>query len=349
MLIYSGEQLELTRRIDGPEPGFGFGAALRVVADLDGDGVQELLVTCEAQSLIQVVDPRSGVALWSYRPATPFRNSPYLAFADVDGDGVADHLLASPSPRNTENTRSPYTILSGANGTPLAMEEATPGALEAFGRQGTGLEFTIQDLDGDELPESFRIAGPSKQLRGTSEGGWVVELAEIVGDWGDWAPRHVGDLTGDGIPDLVFGVTAISGANGRVVRTWSSDRYRSPDHRDVHDSFGDALLVADLTGDGRRDVVIGAPGLFQNGVYVFSGTAADPSRVLWLRPGRARDRLGVSLAAIPDRDGDGCQELIVGGTDLSNGSCVTSGTVRILSGRSGKTLWIQKAEDVGGL
>lgn len=84
----------------------------------------------------------------------------------------------------------------------------------------------------------------------------------------------------------------------------------------VDDGYGSAVSrVGDLNGDGVGDFAVGAPfadeGGFDAGA-VFAVSGADRSLIRVHLGEAVNDRFGASLAAVPDVDGDGLTDLLVG-------------------------------------
>jgi len=107
--------------------------------------------------------------------------------------------------------------------------------------------------------------------------------------------------------------------------------------------FGQSVSDAgDINGDGFGDIIIGAPDASPNGAK--SGTAvvisgADGSTLMTIEGEMVLDRLGHSVSAAGDVDGDGVPDVIVGVIgDDDNGD--NSGSARVHSGANGSQLYI---------
>ena len=107
----------------------------------------------------------------------------------------------------------------------------------------------------------------------------------------------------------------------------------------------------DLDGDGHGDVVFGnSMGYYGLQIVAAPGTTESPTRqkkwpsfdgALW-HPTWPADgaSTGASLAAFDDVDGDGTVDILVGRSDwFWHGDVDRTGTLRLLSGRTGKEIW----------
>lgn len=168
---------------------------------------------------------------------------------------------------------------------------------------------------------------------------------EAAGDRFSHAVAGLGDVDGDLVPDWVSGApfgdangsmsgsaTVYSGATGNPIVQFLGD---SPG-----DLFGYSVAGADLNGDGVGDIVIGAHGDDVGGtesgtVYVYSGV---DNSLLFSRTGAsAGDNFGFAVSCVPDTDGDGMNEVLVGAWTADAGAS-NSGRAYLLKGTDGSTL-----------
>jgi len=303
---------------------------------------------------------------------------------DFDGDTVADIAVAAPCARvNGLPNVGTVTVYSGADGSKLLLVKGQ----HASQKLGAAIAF-VRDMNGDGLAElavgsiGYDVPKPPPST-GTKNGAGMVEVFSSDGSVllhveGVYAGGGMGealaglsDVTGDGIPDLLVGAGndrfepggdkvgiayLVSGADGSVVDE-SRGEYR-------FDEWGRVVASgADFNRDGVEDVVVasnladvltkvgGTPEQDNGVVRVLSG--ADMSRVLAVfRGAKPEDKLGRSVAVVPDMNGDNTPDLFVGapGTDSRNGSVVLSktGTVLLFSATGQQLLEIKEPKPEPG-
>jgi hypothetical protein len=273
------------------EAGDRFGASV-VVHDLNADGYSDLVVGAPDEEVAGDVGGGSvtvvqGSASGLTKGRTVADAWPYEH--DAYGRTLAVGTFNSLNPVNDGK-------LSIAVGAGDAAIWFTPADLSAAsGTSGTGLDFnpghgivalTTVDLPGSD--DRLLVHG-----RGYSDGGWgydgygddprtrflspggFVEAALAAG-----TSSAVGDLDGNGSPDLVVGnpedpsQSPDSSLGGQVtvyygigydgtpssVRTITQDTAGVPGAGEAGDRFGASVAVGDTDGDGLADLVIGTPG-----------------------------------------------------------------------------------------
>ncbi|HMF93676.1 MAG TPA: FG-GAP-like repeat-containing protein, partial [Vicinamibacterales bacterium] len=212
-----------------------------------------------------------------------------------------------PAPVASLSAALIFCVLTAAS---IASAEQTPGGPGHAGEPlvlagsgaGAGLTRAVNAVDGTAIFSS-------QQFGAGFTGG--VRVA-------------VGDVNGDGIQDLIVG----SGPGGGLVRVFSGlDHSMLMSFAPFGGGFSGGVYVAsaDIDGDGRADVIVGAGS--GGRIAVFSGVDAhELERAL---PFTETYRGGVTVAA-GDVDGDGHADLVVGTT--------IAGFVTALSGVDGHVI-----------
>jgi hypothetical protein len=151
----------------------------------------------------------------------------------------------------------------------------------------------------------------------------------------------VGDVNGDGQIDLAFGSPDDASGRGRVKVVSGADGSTlfSVAGAQAGERFGAALASAgDVNGDGRPDILVGAPGtqLMPGWARVLSG--ADGSTLVTLTGPSAGSRFGSAVSGAGDCDGDGRADLLVGAPQHGTTPGLGNGFAATYSGATGSLL-----------
>jgi hypothetical protein len=290
---------------------------------------------------------------------------------DVNGDGFPDLLVGDPNFGG--NRGRVYLFYSdGAGGIPtdpiIDENNSTPGQHViggAFGEgdQLFGTSVALADVNGDGYadlivgaPASFDGAGriyvfypfasndPDGVTLTGNAAGTSTQLSGDEDHVGFGTAVAAGDITGDGLADVVASAIGNDTQDGRVYifhahrrsgilqpTVFTADAVITPETSGTH--FGQSIAVGDVNGDGFADVLVGAnlfgaadhkgkmyvflalangsgiptPGVDENGVPAMAAVAADTQIT-----GEISSELGTSVA-IGDVNGDGFLDVIGGG------------------------------------
>ena len=364
--IYSGATGQIIRQLVSPNPETDsfYGQSISAVPDLNGDGIADIVVGAPMDS--PGTSPQANGRVYIYSGATgqfirrlippvqqyfgQFGNA-VAGLRDIDGDGRGDIAVGAPGERQGQGDDDGRVhIYSGATGQRLRTIIApTQHHAGDFGHSLAA----IADLNGDgrdELIIGDHRAGPTNARGGlvhiyTPATGQRIRTLmspqnQDDGRFGE-AVAAVPDANGDGRPDIAVGAPRefsrtgraylFSGASGVVLA-----QVQSPGI-ETEGRFGEAIAgLADFNGDGRGDFVVGAPhedpgnSSSDNGrAYIYSGAGGQFLLKLLPPNNRANEYFGYALAGLPDMNGTGRPEIIVGAPGEDNSSYGHAGAAYI--------------------
>jgi len=290
-----------------------------------------------------------------------------VAMGDISGDGVPDVLVGATGTRSGGQPVGAALLYFGPVSGTLSPADADATLLGDITREAAGAALAVADLtdDGradlvvgscapvtspDSRGRAFIFAGP------LSAGALALSAADLVlqGDDQDdalgCALSAAGDLTGDGLADLIVGAPGLDGggaeAGGVWIFTGPLDAGAFADEaliagESAGDLGGTAIATGlDVDGDGQDDLLVGAPGLGSGAgaAYLALGPVAPGADLgvadAVLRGQSAGDAAGSALAGCGDLDGDGYEDFLIGAPS-NDGGAAQGGAVYLRTGHSG--------------
>lgn len=330
-------------RVQGIDSNDRFGIAVSGAGDINGDGVDDVIIGATGGSPSDGAAERIGAG------------ESYVVYGkDTTLPGVSFSATLSAS------------ALDGSNGFVVNGVDGAAG-LDPGDASGKSVS-SAGDVNGDGVDDFIigsDFGGDSYVVFGSAAFGASFELSALDGSNGfailgspdDAAGRAVsaaGDINGDGIADIVVGApnadvgagtdagasyliygkdTAQAGVSfGATIdlATLSATEGIAITGASAFDNSGVSVsAIGDFNNDGTDDLVIGASGLggataSGEAYVVFGGNAAfgtgttfdlatlDGSNGLILRGIDAGDRAGTSVSNVGDVNGDGFDDLLIG-------------------------------------
>ena len=320
-----------------------------VKGDLDGDGRSDLVAASYPTIRVYYTSAMPGGS-HEQDFAAPGGSVTSLATGDVNGDGYADLIVGAPGIGPTGSSGFPdggVVVYYGA----AAGIDASSGVTLHGGPDGGqfGEHVTAFDYNHDGIDDVLGEAGYSSALWHVYYGGasGVSESNTSTLHVQDVYGMAVGDVNGDGHPDLVLGRPDtgkvkrysdgdIEGQEGTVAVYYGTRHgYGSTPHV-VHGlkagtgygNFGTDLAVAKVDGGRYADVIVGAPNWGTGAVSVLYGgkhgldathrTVLTPDSAGVPGSGHDADAFGSQIAA-GDVTGDGYADAVVGAPQDDNG------------------------------
>jgi len=339
-------------RLEGDQADAWFGGSVASAGDVNGDGFADVVVGAFLYDAGQTDEGAAFVFLGG--PAGMSDGSPATAHArleadlagsrlglsvasagDVNGDGYADVIVGAPLFESGEFEEGAAFVFHGsaagiASGGPASADGTVN--LNLLGAQlGTDVA-SAGDVNGDGFADLV-VGGPLLSID--------IDLLEAGGFWvfAGGPEGILGDVDDPQFPSLILGAT------GDQSQAWLGSSVAS---------------AGDVDGDGRADVVVGAPqydaGETDEGAaFVFLGGSfvQDLSdAAARLESDQAGARLGGDVASAGDVNGDGFADVLVGADGLDTGPTAEGAALLFLGNgnRDGRTVAARQLRgDASGL
>lgn len=320
------------------------GLSVALLPDMNGDGLAEVLVGAEGENLPSGFDTGRAYVVFGKANDAPvdlsalgaagfaidgeagndFAGYIVASAGDVNGDGLADLLVAAPgNDAGGNNAGRAYVVFGKSNNATVDL-----GAVAAGGGGG------------------FAITG------------------EAAGFGEDLFVSSAGDINGDGLADVLIGASAANGAAGRSYVVFGKANTAEVNLDDVAAGVGGFVIngefagdrsgitvanAGDINGDGFDDLLVGARRADPAGL-----NDAGTSYVVFGRPGTAAINLSDvalglggfaikgevagdvagTVAGVGDVNGDGYADLAVGALGADTTGTNSAGKTYIIFGGS---------------
>jgi hypothetical protein len=328
-----------------------FGSSVATAGDVNGDGFSDVIVgawrydngqTDEGAAFVYLGSSAglSTTAAWSAESgqAVARFGSSVSTAGDVNGDGFSDVIVGAYTYENGETDEGGAFVYLGSS-TGLA----TVAAWTAEGDQpdatfGDSVA-CAGDVNGDGFddvivgaPNYDGLAGGGRAYVYTGSGGglsqapaWTVGGAIGFAALFGASVSTAGDVNGDGYADVIVGAPGHRSGGAAFVYLGSNAGLAARadwivEGDQIDEAFGVSVACAgDVNGDGYSDVLVGAP-MFDGPpnvvgrarLFLGAATGLDTNSAWTVQGVYQGARLGSSVAAAGDVNGDGYGDVIIG-------------------------------------
>ncbi|WP_205872726.1 Ig-like domain-containing protein [Limnohabitans planktonicus] len=350
--------------MNGTEATSRFGYSSQFVGDVNGDGLDDMLISAYLEntsgtdfgtsyvvfgktgsqavqvSSLRVGTSTEGFVIYGDQVKTGYS---VAAAGDVNGDGLADLIIGSY--QNDANGRTDNgiarVVFGKADGAAIYLSDITPlstdvdsNAFEAtggFAIQGASASdsagyavYSAGDINGDGLSDLL-VAAPGSDIAGSASGSLYVVYGKT-----DTTVINLSEAAYDGRAFVINGNCASFGMG-------NSGAAESYIDKDV------VLGHGDFNGDGFSDIMVGAPDSGVGRVYIIYGGLSEATMNSFdLENGDA-----IGTAANDTLTGTAGANNMVGG--LGNDTLVGNGGADVLYGGQGNDVFMLNGDNLANL
>jgi hypothetical protein len=273
--------------------------AIALLDDINGDGVQDFVAgTAWEDRAVTAISSRTGEIIWRYN-TNQYGGGGWVYMVDVKYDynnnGYRDVLAATGKDTNGNGPRRVF-LLNGKTGEVIWSTFLGEAAFSVL---------AVEDFTGDGIPDVVAGAtstnGRGRVLGINGATGAIIWQTQVPSGTSVWALEQLGDITGNGIRDIIAGsyngnggYYFINATNGDIVFT---------------NTLGTSLILdfwnaGDLNNDGVDDFIPAYTSV-NNAVAICGQTG----QLIWSTP--VADQPW-SIAPLGDINGDGINDVAVG-------------------------------------
>lgn len=236
---------------------------------------------------------------------------------DIDGDGRADIVTAAQLSASQ----------SAREGRIVVRQQTAPGVYTAAQTHVVGIypwKLVVADMDGDGAPDLVVAdVGPPEAGEGAvwllrqslTERATFLAAQRLAVTRSEPQGLAVGDVNGDGAPDIVVtsALTSTPGATVLLQNPAQRGSFQAPAAIALPGIFASAVAIADLNGDSRDDLV------FRVALSYDQGVGESTLVILYQQPGGTLappvtpappSGLGSMLLTLGDLNGDGRPDIV---------------------------------------
>lgn len=353
---------------NGPQAGAEFGIRIANAGDVNGDGIDDLVVgafryddgaTDNGAAFVFTSPNFNSPSFLTVVQAEAAFGAGVGGAGDLNNDGFDDVVVGAPSfdGPNGADAGAAYVYFGGSGAFEPFVDATIPGPQP--GANMGGAVRGVGDVNNDGF-DDLAVGVPRYDVPGTTlidQGGAFVYyggapfnttadavLAVAKADTNAGTSIAAGDLNGDGRPDVVVGAT---GYESTTALTNEGAALLFFGGTGPIDTTADAVLpsgqagatgsasvaTGDINGDGIDDLLSGAPLSFGPGgaLQAWHGGAGafNTQADVQIVGNEASAQLGRSVAILPDLNADGRDELVAGAPTAPNPAGQSTGEAKI--------------------